>query len=201
MRRATGTCGRERRTWIAGRGRVRRVALALAALVLFSGGEIQAQSSGLGWLKDIERWTHEEDWRTWLGHGVVTTAATLFGHWAFDRAHLGAGAAVMFYVGLEYQELRRDDWVVHDKLDKFMDLAVPIAVGTILVTVLSGDETPREPPFLPTVDEEEAVGQEEDLPHFFPGRVARRGRAASGIGEIPPMLSFRRNAADTLTPR
>lgn len=131
----------------------------IAGCLLLHPVDAMAQSNGLGWLKEIERWTHEEDYRTWIAHGLVTTASTLFGHWAFDKAHYGAGAAVMFYIGVEYQELRRDDWVVHKKLDKFMDLAVPITVGTALVILFSEDDASEQPPFLPVVEGEKPVGR------------------------------------------
>lgn len=172
-------------------GRRRRsTLLVLVALVLLLAPEkAEAQSSGLSWLREIERWTHKEDYRTWIGHGVVTAASTLVGHWVFGKSHYGAGAAVMFYAGVEYQELRRDDWVVHNKLDKFMDLAVPITVGGLLVTLLSEDDA-RNPNLIPGVDTEEEDSEDDALPprpqHFavtpLPNDV------------LLPTLPFRRGA-------
>lgn len=162
------------------------VVLAIGFTAALSAEESEAQSTGLGWLKDIEQWTAQEDYRTWIGHGMVAAASTLFGHFAFEKAHYGAGAAVMFYAGVEYQELRRDRWVVKNKLDKFMDIAVPVTVGALLVTLLSDDEprgaVPRPvPPFEP----------DEDALQPLPIRSASLDLVPGDLAFLPPLPLYR----------
>ncbi len=76
---------------------------------------------------EIARWTHGEDWRTWVAHAAIALIITAVFGWV-----LGWLVAVGYYLIRELEQLLYD-WAdrkpIRAKLfDHFMDVAVPAAV-------------------------------------------------------------------------
>lgn len=88
----------------------------------------------------IARWTHGEDWRTWIAHAALALLIALPLALLWDPT-IGAAVAVGFYL---IRELDQILYMVVDRrplhpFDHFMDVAAPAVIvipAALLVRVL-----------------------------------------------------------------
>jgi nitrogen fixation-related uncharacterized protein len=80
----------------------------------------------------IARWTHGEDWRTWVAHAVIALILT-----AALGPFFGWGVGVGYYLIREAEQVlyATVDRKPIDWFDNFMDVAVPAAVVLTAVGV------------------------------------------------------------------
>ena len=82
--------------------------------------------------QEIARWTHGEDWRTWVAHAVIALVITALFGWL-----LGWLVAVGYYLIRELEQIMYD-WAGGKPLrgkwrDRFMDVAAPTAAVLAVV--------------------------------------------------------------------
>ena len=93
----------------------------------------------------VSRWTHGEDWRTWVAHTVfaliIAVVAGLIGGALTDGdgVLIGATAAIAYYLIREIEQIVYcfvDRKPVHSWFDSFMDVAVPAACVLALAALI-----------------------------------------------------------------
>lgn len=123
--------------------RILRSAALLLALALTAPRPAWAQSWYLDWLKRLEEWSMEEDYRGWIFHGLIAASVTFTADRLIGRADYGAALAGGFYVGKEVREAGMWDGFTTDRI---MDLATPVVAAVAAAYLLRDTPARLEPP-------------------------------------------------------
>lgn len=121
---------------------LRRGALYLA-LATMAPRPAYAQSWYLEWLKRVEEWSMEENYRGWLFHGLIAASVTFTADRLIGRADYGAALASGFYVGKEVREAGMWGGFTTDRV---MDLATPVVAAVAAAYLLRDAPARPEPP-------------------------------------------------------
>jgi hypothetical protein len=96
-----------------------------------------------GFREFVNRWTHGDDWMTWVAHSVIALLITLVASlvaWAGGAAEpvvVGVGVAIGYYLIREIEQTFYS-WVAHKPIrwkDNVMDVAAPAATVLIVAAV------------------------------------------------------------------
>ena len=127
-----------------GRGiRISGSGAAIVVLALAIPSSAAAQSWYLDWLKRVEEWSMEKDYRGWILHGLIAAAVTGAADLVIGRPEYGAAVSSGFYIGKEIREARMWDGFTTDRI---MDLATPVVAAVVTAYVLRDRPARLEPP-------------------------------------------------------
>jgi hypothetical protein len=102
---------------------------------------VEEQKRGWRIKEATNKWTHGEDWQTWVAHSVIAVLiAAVVGAIAWSLGHqgewYGAIAAISYYLIRELEQTFYS-WVAHKEIDWF-DNVMDVLVPTVVVLIIAG---------------------------------------------------------------